>query len=232
MKRFTLALIFVFLFTTCASAFASGADLTIDELSFENSSYSKGDTATVTFTYNVPYENVKSASAKFEINGLSDMKIESARTLVCDDLTCNMNNDASFLSLSNGKLTLGAGYSGTVIFSATVENAQNVTVKCKLATDSDSISKSAKATVSDYSAPTPKPTSKPSTQPTQKPTATPTQKPGMSQSPTNSSKPTPTPAVETVNTPVTGSSSLSYIAVVALACGVVSVVLARKNKSN
>jgi len=240
MKRLTIILALIFAFSACVCVFASGADLTIDELSLDKSSYKKGETATITFAYNVPYEGVSSASASFDTKGLSGMKIASARTLVCDDVSCNMHSEADFLSFSGRKLRLGAGYSGTVTFTATVENAENVSVKCKLSDGNGSVQKSAKAKVSDYTAPTPKPTAtpkptpkataKPTPKATAKPTPKATHRPRSTQKPTATQKPVKTAEDDEAKTPVTGSASYAAAAFISVLCGGAVIGAARRKR--
>ena len=207
-KLIALSVILVLLFMAFSSL-AAGTELSIDGLSLDKGSYNTGETATIEWALNVPYEGVTTASASFDIDGLSDVKITALRILECDDTSCIMHQNADFLSYSGGNVTLGPGYSGNVTFSAKVENAEKISVKCTLKTNLGSTSKSCNATVADYSAPTPTstptptatPTQKPTPTPTQKPTATPTQRPTATPSATPTQQPTVTPTMQPASTP-------------------------------
>ena len=221
MKKLTSIILILVMLIACATVFAGGSDLTIDELSLDKSAYKIGETATITFEYNVPYDGDTSASAVFTTEGLKGINIKSARTLVCDDETCQMHNNVDFLTFSGTTLKLQKGYSGTVTFTATIENAANISIKCKLTHGSDSKTKSCSAIVTDYVAPTPAPTPKPTDKPKQ------TDKPKNTPKPTT--KPTDKPKSESSSSlPHTGGASMIGIAVICLLGGGILLVSNKK----
>ena len=123
------------------------------DLSFTSEATAK---APIEFTvnYSVPHDKEGDAKLKLILSGIDDVKISEARTLVCDDSSCNLHEEADFLQFNNNTVALKTGYSGSITFKGTVLNVKSIKVTAKLSGDAiGAISKSVSADVQGYTAP-------------------------------------------------------------------------------
>lgn len=192
---------------------ALAADIELDA-ALDKSSYNIGDTALITVNYNLPHEGNDDAVMKFHLNGLDNLSLKSAQTLVCDDTSCVMHEETDFLDFSDNKLNLKAGYSGTVTFSATVLNEKEVELSIDLTFGSDTVSASKSAKVADYKS-EPAPTAIPTEQPEDI-------EPESSDSLNNT---------DNASSPKTGYQPAGTLAACLIAAGVLTAIIQKKYKN-
>lgn len=153
MKRIAILTTAIFLLASAIPCFAEECSV---EAAFEAAGYRVGDAANISITYDTPHSGGdETIYMSISSKGLSDIRLVSADTLICTDVTCMMHHETELLEFTGSRFTLKEGYSGTIILSADIENAAQAELSAKIEYGGETVSARATASVTDYQAPAP-----------------------------------------------------------------------------